>query len=97
MPAAVRIENLHFRYPVFDPDATGVGGQEPGYALAGIDLELGEGELLGISGTTGSGSDSGARSAEPTRPLAIERSVGSSATVTDQVPSPPAPPARRTT
>ena len=55
MPAAVRIENLHFRYPVFDPDATGVGGEEPGYALAGIDLEIGEGELLGISGTTGSG------------------------------------------
>ena len=55
MPAAVRIENLHFRYPVFDPDATGVGGEEPGYALAGIDLEIGAGELLGISGTTGSG------------------------------------------
>ncbi|MBA3414423.1 MAG: ATP-binding cassette domain-containing protein [Chloroflexia bacterium] len=55
MPAAVRIENLHFRYPVFDPEATGVGGEEPGYALAGIDLEVGEGELLGISGTTGSG------------------------------------------
>jgi len=55
VPAAVRIENLHFRYPVFDPDATGVGGEEPGYALAGIDLEIGEGELLGISGTTGSG------------------------------------------
>jgi len=55
VPAAVRIENLHFRYPVFDPEATGVGGEEPGYALAGIDLEVGEGELLGISGTTGSG------------------------------------------
>jgi energy-coupling factor transporter ATP-binding protein EcfA2 len=55
VPAAVRIENLHFRYPVFDPDATGVGGEEPGYALAGIDLEIGAGELLGISGTTGSG------------------------------------------
>ncbi len=55
LPAAVRIENLHFRYPVFDPDATGVGGDEPGYALAGIDLEIGAGELLGISGTTGSG------------------------------------------
>ena len=55
MAAAVRIENLHFRYPVFDPDATGVGGEEPGYALAGIDLEIGEGELLGVSGTTGSG------------------------------------------
>ena len=55
MSAAVRIENLHFRYPVFDPDATGVGGEEPGYALAGIDLEIGAGELLGISGTTGSG------------------------------------------
>ena len=55
MPAAVRIENLHFRYPVFDPDATGVGGEEPGYALAGLDLEIGAGELLGISGTTGSG------------------------------------------
>jgi energy-coupling factor transporter ATP-binding protein EcfA2 len=55
VPAAVRIENLHFRYPVFDPDATGVGGEEPGYALAGLDLEIGAGELLGISGTTGSG------------------------------------------
>ncbi|HEX5163993.1 MAG TPA: ATP-binding cassette domain-containing protein [Thermomicrobiales bacterium] len=53
--AAVRVENLHFRYPVFDPDATGVGGEEPGYALAGIELEIAEGELLGISGTTGSG------------------------------------------
>jgi energy-coupling factor transporter ATP-binding protein EcfA2 len=52
---AVRIENLHFRYPVFDPDATGVGGEEPGYALAGIDLEIDAGELLGVSGTTGSG------------------------------------------
>jgi energy-coupling factor transporter ATP-binding protein EcfA2 len=55
LAVAVRIENLHFRYPVFDPDATGVGGEEPGYALAGIDLEIGTGELLGISGTTGSG------------------------------------------
>ena len=50
--ASIRIENLHFRYPAFDPDQT---GPEPGYALAGINLEIAEGELLGISGTTGSG------------------------------------------
>ncbi|MBW3574735.1 MAG: ATP-binding cassette domain-containing protein, partial [Actinobacteria bacterium] len=55
MPTAVRIDNLHFRYPVFDPDAVGPSGMEPGFALAGIDLEIAEGEFLGISGTTGSG------------------------------------------
>jgi energy-coupling factor transporter ATP-binding protein EcfA2 len=52
MPAAIRIDNLHFRYPEFDPDAS---GPEPGYALAGITLDVAEGELLGICGTTGSG------------------------------------------
>lgn len=49
---AVRIQDLHYRYPAFDPDQP---GPEPGYALAGIDLEIAAGELLGISGTTGSG------------------------------------------
>ncbi len=49
--AAIRIDDLHYRYPVFDPSQ----GEEPGYALAGISLEVAEGELLGIAGTTGSG------------------------------------------
>jgi len=48
---AIRIDNLHYRYPVFDPEQ----GEEPGYALAGVSLEVAEGELLGITGTTGSG------------------------------------------
>jgi energy-coupling factor transporter ATP-binding protein EcfA2 len=52
MPTAIRIDNLHFRYPAFDPDQP---GPEPGYALAGINLEIAEGELLGVTGTTGSG------------------------------------------
>lgn len=49
----VRIDNLHFRYPIFDPDAP--GAVESGYALAGITLDITAGELLGIAGTTGSG------------------------------------------
>ena len=44
---AIRIDNLHYRYPVFDPEQ----GEEPGYALAGVSLEVAEGELLGITGT----------------------------------------------
>lgn len=48
---AIRIDDLHYRYPVFDPER----GEEPGYALAGISLEVAEGELLGVAGTTGSG------------------------------------------
>jgi energy-coupling factor transporter ATP-binding protein EcfA2 len=49
----VRIIDLHYRYPIFDPDQPGV--VEPDYALAGIDLDIASGELLGIGGTTGSG------------------------------------------
>jgi energy-coupling factor transporter ATP-binding protein EcfA2 len=50
---SIRIEDLHYRYPVFDPDQP--GAVEPGYALAGINLDVQPGELLGISGTTSSG------------------------------------------
>lgn len=49
--AAIRIDDLHYRYPVFDPEQ----GEEPGYALAGVSLAVAEGELLGVAGTTGSG------------------------------------------
>jgi len=48
---AIRIDDLHYRYPDFDPEQ----GVEPGYALAGVSLEVAAGELLGIAGTTGSG------------------------------------------
>jgi energy-coupling factor transporter ATP-binding protein EcfA2 len=51
----IRIENLHYRYPIFDPDSTGVGGQEPPWVLRGIDLTVEQGEVLGVAGTTGSG------------------------------------------
>lgn len=51
MPVAIRVDDLHYRYPVFDPER----GEEPGYALAGVSLDVAEGELLGIAGTTGSG------------------------------------------
>ncbi|HMM42165.1 MAG TPA: ATP-binding cassette domain-containing protein, partial [Thermomicrobiales bacterium] len=51
MPIAIRIDDLHYRYPVFDPER----GEEPGYALAGVSLEVAQGELLGVTGTTGSG------------------------------------------
>jgi energy-coupling factor transporter ATP-binding protein EcfA2 len=51
----IRIHNLHYRYPIFDPDSAGVGGQESPWVLRGIDLTVEEGELLGIAGTTGSG------------------------------------------
>ncbi len=48
----LRISNLHYRYPAFDPDED--AGELP-WALAGIDLEIAAGECLGVSGTTGSG------------------------------------------
>lgn len=50
---AVRIENLHYRYPAFDP--TKMDAADERWALAGIDLEIADGEFLGISGTTGCG------------------------------------------
>jgi energy-coupling factor transporter ATP-binding protein EcfA2 len=50
----IRIENLHFRYPVFDPSAEATEHEQP-WALEGIDLEIARGEFLGICGTTGSG------------------------------------------
>jgi energy-coupling factor transporter ATP-binding protein EcfA2 len=49
----IRIDNLHYRYPTFDPDQQ--EQVEQGWALAGIDLEVAEGEFLGVAGTTGSG------------------------------------------
>jgi energy-coupling factor transporter ATP-binding protein EcfA2 len=50
----IRIENLHFRYPVFDPSAGAMEHEQP-WALADIDLDVAEGEFLGVCGTTGSG------------------------------------------
>lgn len=50
---AVRIENLHFRYPAFDPSKEDPADER--WALAGIDLTIADGEFLGISGTTGCG------------------------------------------
>ena len=52
-PGAVKIDNLHYRYPVFDPSKDDEA--DAPYALAGIDLDIAAGEFLGISGTTSSG------------------------------------------
>jgi energy-coupling factor transporter ATP-binding protein EcfA2 len=52
-PGAVTIENLHYRYPAFDPSKD--DETDAPYALAGIDLEIQAGEFLGITGTTSSG------------------------------------------
>ncbi len=52
-PGAVRVENLHYRYPVFDPSKE--NEDDAPYALAGIDLNIQAGEFLGITGTTSSG------------------------------------------
>jgi energy-coupling factor transporter ATP-binding protein EcfA2 len=51
----IRIDNLHYRYPTFDPDQPEQEQVEQGWALAGIDLEVADGEFLGVAGTTGSG------------------------------------------
>ncbi|MCO5175481.1 MAG: ATP-binding cassette domain-containing protein [Thermomicrobiales bacterium] len=51
---AVRIDNLHYRYPAFDDSAD----DEAAWALEGVSLEVREGELLGVTGTTGSGKTS---------------------------------------
>ncbi|HUG15881.1 MAG TPA: ATP-binding cassette domain-containing protein [Thermomicrobiales bacterium] len=50
----IRVENLHFRYPAFDPSGDETDENQP-WALNGIDLHVAEGELLGVCGTTGSG------------------------------------------
>lgn len=50
-PFAVRFDNLHYRYPAFDPSAEA----DTAWALEGISLDVREGELLGVTGTTGSG------------------------------------------
>lgn len=52
-PGMVRVENLHYRYPVFDPSKE--NDADAPYALAGIDLSIQAGEFLGITGTTSSG------------------------------------------
>lgn len=52
-PGAVKIENLHYRYPVFDPSSE--NEEDAPYVLAGIDLEIEAGEFLGITGSTSSG------------------------------------------
>lgn len=52
-PGAVRVENLHYRYPVFDPSKEDEA--DAPYALAGVDLSIAAGEFLGITGTTSSG------------------------------------------
>ncbi len=52
-PGEVRVENLHYRYPVFDPSKENEA--DAPYALAGIDLHIPAGEFLGITGTTSSG------------------------------------------
>lgn len=48
----IRIENLHFRYPSFDPNE-----QYPDqtWALDDVSIEISAGEFFGIIGTTGSG------------------------------------------
>lgn len=51
-PDAIRVENLHFKYPPFDP---GNPDEDVPYALAGIDLTVAAGEFLGVAGTTASG------------------------------------------
>ena len=43
MMSLIRVENLHFRYP----DGT--------YALRGVDMEVGEGEMIALIGQNGSG------------------------------------------
>lgn len=49
----VRVENLHYRYPVFDPSKE--NEEDAPHALAGIDLTVQAGEFLGVTGTTSSG------------------------------------------
>lgn len=50
---AIRVENLHYRYPAFDPSKKDPADDR--WALAGVDLTIADGEFLGISGTTGCG------------------------------------------
>lgn len=52
-PGMVRVENLHYRYPVFDPSKE--NEEDASYALSGIDLTVEAGEFLGVTGTTSSG------------------------------------------
>ena len=52
-PGMVRVENLHYRYPVFDPSKESEA--DAPYALAGVDLSIQAGEFLGVTGTTSSG------------------------------------------
>lgn len=50
----IRIEDLHYRYPPFDPRDP----IEPPLALDGINVAIPTGEFLGITGTMGSGKSS---------------------------------------
>lgn len=48
----IRIENLHYRYPPFNPSKP---EPEEGWVLEDVSLEIPAGEFLGIIGTTGGG------------------------------------------